>query len=145
MAKLAIDQIEATDNIEVRAHSEVSAVHGTEGLETIDVANNAAGTTETLPAAALFLFIGAKPHTDFLGEAIVRSSADFILTGPDLVQDGARPQGWTLKRDPYLLETNVPGVFAVGDVRQGVVRRVASAVGQGSTAISMVHQYLKTV
>ena len=138
-------QIAATDNIEVLTQSEVSAVHGTQGLETIDVTDNATGTTETLKAAALFLFIGAKPHTEFLGETITRNSAGFILTGPDLIQDRARPEGWTPKRDPYLLETNVPGVFAVGDVREGVVRRVASAVGQGSTAISMVHQYLKTV
>ena len=145
MSQYLIDQINATDNIEVRIQSEVSAVHGDEGLETIEVTNNAAGRTETLSAAALFLFIGAKPHTDFLGDTIVRNSAGFIPTGPDLVRDGARPEGWTLKRDPYLLETNVPGIFAVGDVRQGVVRRVASAVGQGSTAISMVHQYLKTV
>ena len=145
MSRYLIDQIAATDNIDVRAQSQVSAVHGTERLETIEVTNNRTGTTETLPAAALFLFIGAKPHTDFLGDAIVRNSAGFILTGPDLVQDGSPPEGWTLKRNPYLLETNVPGIFAVGDVRQGVVRRVASAVGQGSTAISMVHQYLKTV
>jgi thioredoxin reductase (NADPH) len=145
MSQYLIDQIEATDNIEVLTQSEVSAAHGTEGLETIDVTHHPTGTTDSMPAAALFLFIGAKPHTEFLGETIARNSAGFILTGPDLLHDGARPQGWTPKRDPYLLETNVPGIFAVGDVRQGVVRRVASAVGQGSTAISMVHQYLKTV
>ena len=145
MSQYLIDQIQAADNIEVRTQSEVAAVHGSERVETIDVINNSLGTTEALSAAALFLFIGAKPHTDFLGETIERNSAGFILTGPDLVQDGGLPEGWALKRDPYLLETNVPGIFAVGDVRQGVVRRVASAVGQGSTAISMVHQYLKTV
>ena len=96
-------------------------------------------------AAALFLLIGARPHTEFLGDLVQRNEAGFVLTGPDLTVDGARPDGWKEGRDPYLLETNVPGVFAVGDVRNGVVRRVASAVGQGSTAISMVHQYLKTV
>ena len=96
-------------------------------------------------ASALFLLIGARPHTEFLGDVIQRNNAGFILTGPDLLVDGTRPKGWQLRRDPFLLETNVPGIFAVGDVRQGVVRRVASAVGQGSTSISMVHQYLKTV
>jgi thioredoxin reductase (NADPH) len=75
----------------------------------------------------------------------MRNDAGFVLTGPDLFEDGKRPKAWSLKRDPFILETSVPGIFAVGDVRQGVIRRVASAVGQGLTAISMVHQYLKTV
>jgi thioredoxin reductase (NADPH) len=145
MSRYLIDQIEATANIDLRTRSEITGAHGNDLLEAIDITRNDSEVTETVPAAALFLFIGAKPHTDFLGDAIERNSAGFILTGPELLHDGNRPDGWTLKRDPYLLETNVPGVFAVGDVRQGVVRRVASAVGQGSTAISMVHQYLKTV
>jgi thioredoxin reductase (NADPH) len=76
---------------------------------------------------------------------VERNRAGFVLTGPDLTQNGHRPQGWTLKRDPYLLETSVPGIFAAGDIRQGAVRRVASAVGQGAVAVSLIHQYLKTV
>lgn len=145
MSQYLIDQIESTANIDVMTRSGVTAAHGTDGLESIEITNNDTGEAKTIPAAGLFLFIGARPHTDFLGDRVMRNDSGFILTGPDLFEDGARPQGWTLKRDPFLLETSVPGVFAVGDVREGVVRRVASAVGQGSTAISMVHQYLKTV
>lgn len=143
MSQYLIDQISATDNIDVWVRSEVSGAHGGEtGLEAIDVRNRDSGETKTVPAAALFLFIGARPHADFVDGLIQRTAAGFIPTGPDL--DGSEAS-WPLDRNPFLLETNVPGIFAVGDVRDGVVRRVASAVGQGSTAISMVHQYLKTV
>jgi len=146
MSQYLIDQIAATANIDVRTGSQVTAVSGGEsGLESIEVTATGSGAAETVPAGAIFLFIGAKPHTDFLGDGVSRTEAGFIPTGQDLLVGGVRPDGWTLARDPFLLETNVPGVFAVGDVRDGVVRRVASAVGQGSTAISMVHQYLKTV
>jgi thioredoxin reductase (NADPH) len=93
----------------------------------------------------MFIFIGAVPHTDLVEGVVERNRAGFILTGPDLLRDGQRPRGWTLRRDPYLLETSVPGIFAAGDVRQGAVRRVASAVGQGANAINFVHQYLRTV
>lgn len=146
MSSYLINQIEAVENIAVRTQSEVVAVDGGEaGLEAIEIADRDAGTSETFPAAGLFLFIGAKPLADFVGDAVQRTTAGFIPTGPDLAGEPGRPEGWSLDRSPYLLETSVPGVFAVGDVREGVVRRVASAVGQGSTAISMVHQYLKTV
>jgi thioredoxin reductase (NADPH) len=91
------------------------------------------------------VFIGASPHTEMLGNLVELSPAGFVLTGPDLLVSGERPVGWKLKRDPYLMETSVPGIFSVGDVRHGVVRRVASAVGQGSAVISFVHEYLKTV
>ena len=93
----------------------------------------------------MFIFIGTVPHTDLLAGVIDVNQAGFIPTGPDLIRDGRRPKNWRLKRDPYLLETSVPGIFAAGDVRQGAVRRVASAVGQGAVAISFVHQYLNTV
>ncbi|MCP4383350.1 MAG: FAD-dependent oxidoreductase [Hyphomicrobiales bacterium] len=145
MSQYLIDQIAATANIDVQTHSGVTKAFGSDRLERIEITNNQTGQSETVSAAALFLFIGARPHTVFLGDSVERSGAGFILTGPDLLEDGKRPRDWPLKRDPYLLEASVPGVFAVGDVRHGVVRRVASAVGQGSTAISMVHQYLKTV
>ncbi len=146
MSRYLIDQIDATPNIDVRVRSEVAAAHGADtGLESIDLSNRDTGEVETLPAGALFLFIGARPHADFAVDVVQQTAAGFIPTGPDLACEGGRPIGWNLERSPYLLETNVPGVFAVGDVRDGVVRRVASAVGQGSTAISMVHQYLKTV
>ncbi len=91
------------------------------------------------------LRFGASLHTKMPEDLVTLSSAGFVLTGPDLYTNGKRPKTWKLKRDPYLMETSVPGIFAAGDVRHGVIRRVASAVGQGSTTISFVHEYLKTV
>jgi thioredoxin reductase (NADPH) len=143
MSQYLIDQINGTENIEVRVRTNVAEVIGTDRLEALVIKNNDA--IETVPAAALFVFIGAKPHSDFVADVVERNKAGFILTGPDLIRDGRRPKNWRLNRDPFLLETSVPGIFAVGDVRQGALRRVASAVGQGSTAVSFVHQYLKTV
>jgi len=145
MSQYLINQIDSTANIDLRTESGVTAVHGTSGLEQLDITNNTTGDVETVDAGAMFLFIGAKPHTDFIGDQIARNPTGFILTGADLFEDGELPEAWPLKRGPYMLETSVPGIFAVGDVREGVVRRVASAVGQGATAINLVHQYLKTV
>jgi thioredoxin reductase (NADPH) len=93
----------------------------------------------------MFIFIGALPRTDWLGNLIERDDRGFILTGPDLMHGGERPKGWALERDPFLLETNVPGIFAVGDVRHGSVKRVASGVGEGSVAVQFIHQYLSKV
>ena len=101
--------------------------------------------TLCVPAAALILFIGAVPHTDIVEDVVMRSKAGFILSGPDLCPEGGRPRGWMPDRDPFLLETSVPGVFVAGDARDGVVRRVASAVGQGAVAVSFVHEYLKSI
>jgi thioredoxin reductase (NADPH) len=145
MSQYLIDQIEGTDNIAVRLGTEVSEALGGNRLEGLKIIDNATGESETVPAAALFLFIGAVPHSQLVAGVVERNRFGFILTGPDLSQDRRRPRGWTLDRDPYILETSVPGIFAAGDVRQGAVRRVASAVGQGAIAISLVHQYLKTV
>ncbi len=145
MSQYLIDQINDTENIEVRVQTSVIEVIGTDRLEALVIKNNDTGETETIPAAALFIFIGARPHSEFVADIVERNQAGFILTGPDLIHDGRRPKNWRLNRDPFLLETSVPGIFAVGDIRQGAIRRVASAVGQGSTAISFVHQYLKTV
>ena len=119
--------------------------HGAQRLESITIHNKQSKQTERLPVAALFLFIGAVPHTEAVAGVVERNSAGFIRTGPDLTKGGSKPAGWKLKRDPYLLETSVPGIFAAGDVRQGAVRRVASAVGEGAIAVSEVHQYLRTV
>ena len=145
MSQYLIDQIDAQDNIEVLTNTEVFEVSGNDRLQQITYFNNVSGEQTTLPAAAVYIFIGAKPHTEMIADIVECNRAGFIPTGPDLVRDGKRPKGWTLKRDPFLLETNVPGIFAAGDVRQGAVRRVASAVGYGAIAVSQVHQYLKTV
>ena len=145
MSNYLIEQIERRDNIEVQLGVEVAEVQGDQKLEGITVRDRETRETRSHPTPAMFVFIGARPHTEMLGELVALSPAGFILTGPDLAIDGERPSGWKLKRDPFLMETSVPGIFAAGDVRHGVIRRVASAVGQGSTAISFVHEYLKTV
>ena len=145
MSQYLIDQINCTENIDVRVRTSIFEAIGTDRLEALVIKDNDAGDIETVPAAALFVFIGAKPHSEFVADMVERNEAGFILTGPDLIRDGRRPKNWRLNRDPFLLETSVPGIFAVGDIRQDTIRRVASAVGQGSTAVSFVHQYLKTV
>jgi thioredoxin reductase (NADPH) len=93
----------------------------------------------------MFIFIGAAPHTDILDGIVERDRSGFILTGADLMVEGKRPNGWTLNRDPYFLETSMPGIFAAGDVRHYSVKRVASAVGEGAISVALIHQYLKTV
>ena len=145
MSRYLIDQIEGTDNISLRVNTVVVAVSGDERLDTVSLKNTASGKTETLPADAIFIFIGAVPYSDLVAGIVERSEAGFILTGPDLMHDGRRPNGWKPKRDPFLLETSVPGIFAAGDVCHGVVRRVATAVGQGALSVSLVHRYLETV
>jgi thioredoxin reductase (NADPH) len=145
MSQYLIDQIGSTPNVEVRAHANVAAVHGEEHLESIDVRDAESGETTNHPARSLFIFIGAQPRTQWLEGVVERDGRGFIPTGPALMRDGQRPKGWPLDRDPYLLETSVPGVFAAGDVRQGSVKRVASGVGEGSIAISFIHQYLSSI
>lgn len=145
MSQYLIDQIAATPNIEVQSRSRVVEAFGDEHLEAISVQCDRTGTVAQAPASALFVFIGAEPKTDWLNGSIERDERGFILTGQDLMREGKRPKGWTLDRDPGLLETNIPGIFAVGDVRYGSVKRVASGVGEGSVAIQFVHQYLSKV
>ena len=145
MSRYLIEQIEAVENIDVQLGTEVVEVHGSKQLESISIRDNDNGEVRQESTPAMFVFIGAQPHTGMLGDLVAKSSAGFILTGPDISTNGSRPAGWKLNRDPYLMETSVPGIFATGDVRHGVIRRVASAVGQGSTTISFVHEYLKTV
>jgi thioredoxin reductase (NADPH) len=145
MSQYLIDDIAATPNIEVQTHSQVVAVHGSERLEEISISCGKTGSVDRVPASSLFVFIGAEPRTDWLEGFIQRDSKGFILTGPDLIKDGKRPRSWSADRDPGLLESSVPGVFAVGDVRHGSIKRVASSVGEGSIAVQFVHHYLASV
>jgi len=145
MSQYLIEQVQNTNNIQVEYNSRVTEVHGEDHLESVSIVCDQTGDTSRVPASSLFVFIGAEPRTTWLDGTIERNERGFILTGPDLLKSGKRPKGWTLERDPGLLETNVPGVFAVGDVRYGSVKRVASGVGEGSIAIQFVHQYLSNV
>jgi thioredoxin reductase (NADPH) len=145
MSQYLIEQIEATPNITIAVQSSVVEVKGNTSLEAIAISNAATGEIKTVPATSLFIFIGAEPRTDWLDGILDRDAKGFILTGPDLKNDGQRIKGWMLDRDPYLLETNIPGVFAVGDVRHNSVKRVASGVGEGSICVQFVHQYLSKV
>jgi thioredoxin reductase (NADPH) len=145
MSKYLVDDIANTPNIEVQTQSQVLAVQGRNRLESISISSAKTGTVEIVAASSLFVFIGAEPRTDWLDGFVLRDSKGFILTGSDLLQDGTLPQGWPAGRIPALLETSVPGVFAVGDVRHGSIKRVASSVGEGSIAVQFVHQYLASM
>jgi thioredoxin reductase (NADPH) len=145
MSQYLVDQIKATPNIKVLTQTEMAALHGTNRLEAITVHNRAGGEEEKVPADAVFIFIGGVPHSGIVADLVELSHGGFIVTGLDLIHDGNKPHNWTLRRDPFLMETSVPGIFAAGDVRHNSIRRVASAVGQGSVAISFVHKYLETV
>jgi len=152
MSQYLIDQIKETHNISVWAHASVAEVHGEIHLEEVSVLCSDSDKIERVPASSMFIFIGALPKTDWLEGVVERDDRGFLLTGPDLLRDpnavdgqSRRPKGWPLDRDPYLLETSVPGIFAVGDVRHGSVKRVASGVGEGSVAVQFIHQYLSKV
>jgi thioredoxin reductase (NADPH) len=145
MSQYLIDQIKETSNIQLWTHARVAEAHGESHLEEISVLCSDTDKLERVPASSMFIFIGALPRTEWLAGVVERDERGFILTGPDLMQGGERPKGWSLDRDPFLLETNVPGIFAVGDVRHGSVKRVASGVGEGSVAVQFIHQYLSKV
>lgn len=145
MSQYLIDQIKKTPNIEVWPETEVLEVRGDNHLEEISMRCARTGTVERYPAGSLFIYIGAMPRTDWLGSVIQRDARGFILSGPDLIKEGKKPAGWPLEREPGLLETSVPGVFVVGDVRHGSVKRVASGVGEGAVAVQFIHQYLANV
>ncbi|HEX5400904.1 MAG TPA: FAD-dependent oxidoreductase [Pseudonocardiaceae bacterium] len=143
MSHYLVEQLAAIENVRVRVRTTVQQVHGGELLEWLTVCDLGSGHIETLPASHLFVFIGAAPHTEWLGGDILRDDNGFVRTGPDLLTDGERPPGWRLDRDPLYLESSVPGVFVAGDVRSQSVKRVASAVGEGAMAVSLVHRYLE--
>jgi thioredoxin reductase (NADPH) len=141
MSEYLIKEIEAAQNIDVRFNARVVDGGGDGRLEYLVLKNSASGLTETVPAAALFVLIGAEPRTEWLPEEIERDNRGFIVTGQDLLRNGRPPQKWPLERHPLLLETSMPGVLAADDVRHRSVKRVASAVGEGSIAIQLVHEY----
>jgi thioredoxin reductase (NADPH) len=148
MSQYLVERIRAADNVEVRLRTEVVAARGDEHLEEITLADRD-GTKEDAPANWLFVFIGASPRTDWLGQDVARDERGFVVTGPEL----ARPEltqregaaRWPLTRPPFALETSMPGVFAAGDVRLDSMKRVASAVGEGAMAVYLVHRYLATI
>jgi thioredoxin reductase (NADPH) len=135
MSHYLVERLETSENVDVRTQTQALAAEGDGHLEALRV--RGPDGEETLQADACFVFIGASPRTDWLSGVVARDERGFILAGPDVPRDG-----WPLKRDPYVLETSVPGVFVAGDVRARSIKRVASAVGEGSMAVSLIHQYL---
>jgi thioredoxin reductase (NADPH) len=143
MSEYLVKEITSTPNIAVRYNAVVTGGAGKGRLESLTLLDQASGVSETVPAAAVFVLIGAEPRTQWLPDEIKRDRWGFVVTGTDLMAGGHPPDGWPLQRPPMLLESSLPGVFAVGDVRCGSVKRVASAVGEGSVAIRLIHDYLR--
>ncbi|MFC7527442.1 FAD-dependent oxidoreductase [Actinoplanes sp. GCM10030250] len=143
MSYYLIQQLAQVPNITVRTRCEVIGAHGEGHLQAITICDSKDGTKMTVECGYLFVFIGAEPRTDWLGDAVTRDGRGFIRTGPDLLANGERPRGWDRERDPFYLECSVPGIFAAGDVRANSVKRVASAVGEGAMAVTLVHRYLE--
>jgi len=143
MSHYLIEQLATKSNIEVCTQCRIVQVSGEHRLEGVTIENRATGALSTSPASAVFAFIGADARAEWLPDAVIRDEKGFVCTGRDVMDLVARREGsWPLARDPFLLETSVPGVFAAGDVRHGSVKRVASGVGEGSMAIAFIHQYL---
>jgi thioredoxin reductase (NADPH) len=141
MSHYLIEQIQAIPNIEVHVQTQVTGGSGEGHLQRLTLSTK--GEERVAETQWLFVFIGAEPYTSWLGDAVERDEKGFVLTGPDLVRGGNRPRNWTLRRQPYFLETNIPGVLAAGDVRAESIKRVASAVGEGAMAVALVHRYLE--
>jgi thioredoxin reductase (NADPH) len=142
MSHYLIEQLQALDNVSVRLCTVVEQAHGDGHLEALGLRHLPSDTSERVETNHLFVFIGARPRTDWLAGVLDRDPRGFLLTGPDLLVDGNRPRGWTVDRDPWPLEASVPGVFVAGDVRADSVKRVASAVGEGAMAVTLAHRYL---
>ena len=142
MSQYLENQIAATKNIEVKLNSSVIAVEGVDHCETITIQNNKTRSTETVPASALLIYAGAVPRTDWLAGMVERDAQGYLISGQHLLFDGKRPTGWTVDRDPFYLETSVPGIFVAGDVRHRSAKGVTSGVGEGAMAVKLVHQYL---
>ncbi len=145
MSAYLIEQIAQTDNVEVLLNTELAAAHGDESLESVTWVNNQTGEETTIDTAAVFIFVGTQPHSRIVEDIVELDDEGCIVTGTDLLHDGRRPAGWPFQRDPRLLETSVPGIFAAGDIQHGAVRRVASAVGMGAVALTLIYRYLSEV
>jgi thioredoxin reductase (NADPH) len=143
MSHYLIQQLASLANVSVRTCTEIAAAHGEQHLEAVSLRHTRSGEIDRVISSHLFVFIGAAPRTDWLDGVVARDTRGFIRSGPDLLVDGRRPAGWSLERDPYYLECSLPGVFVAGDVRAESVKRVASAVGEGAMAVTLVHRYLE--
>jgi thioredoxin reductase (NADPH) len=141
MSQYLIDQIEPAENIEVMTRTELAEAHGTDHLEALTLKRDGEVMADTVPADAVYIFIGALPHTEWLQGRLIADERGFIISGRDY-PDGGRPGDWPLDRDPYMLESCMPGVFVAGDVRHGSIKRCASAVGEGAMAVQLIHRYL---
>jgi thioredoxin reductase (NADPH) len=140
-----VDAMRDNEKIEILEDTDLIEVKGKNTLEQVVIKNNRTGEVRSLDSLALFVFIGVRPQSQLVSEVVLCSEKGYIYSGPDLMPDKKPPQGWTLERDPFLLETSVPGIFAAGDVRYGTTHRVASAVGEGAIAYAMIKEYLKTL
>ena len=145
MSQYLVERIGGAKNIGVLVNTKVVEVTGENGVEHIRLRDHTTGEDMVHDASALFIFVGAVPHSSFVVDLVRTNDRGFIYTGADIFTGGERPETWNVDRDPFLLETSVPGIFGAGDVCHGVVRRVASAVGQGSVVVSMIHTYIDTV
>jgi thioredoxin reductase (NADPH) len=143
MSHYLVEQLEGIENVHVHTCTTVAEAHGDGHLESLTLADARTGERRSVPAGHLFVFIGGAPRTDWLDGRVLRDQRGFIPTGPELVRDGRPPAGWPLERHPWFLESSLPGVFVAGDVRAESVKRVASAVGEGAMAVTLVHRYLE--
>jgi thioredoxin reductase (NADPH) len=144
-SKYLLDAMNENNKLEILLNTDLVEVKGSHTLEQIVVRNTKSDETQTLDASALFVFIGVQPQSKIVSDLVMCSGKGYIFTGPDLMVDKKPPQSWTLERDPFLLETSIPGIFAAGDVRYGTNHRVASAVGEGAIAHALIKEYLKTL
>jgi len=145
MSQYLEDQLAAAKNITVKLNTSVVEVNGNGHCESITLVNNKTSARETVPACALFFYVGAVPYTDWLAGVVERDPKGFIVSGMHLLKDGKRPAGWLPDRDPFMLETSVPGIFVAGDVRHSSMKGVTSGVGEGAMSVKLIHQYLSTV